>query len=371
MNRRGLIMLALLALAVPSAAQATVVEIGGHRPASCPDPSVTRVGASAYMVCTSDSAENAFPIYRSQDRALGSWQRIGYVLPKGHQPWWALRSPAGHYWSPSIQRIGGSWVVYFAAQINRAKYHRGSLIGPHTFGLGVAWAPSLHGPWRTRLLHYRGQFNHWNRGTENYGGVIDPGEYRDPSSGQRYLVWAEQPSSVWAAPLYQNGLAIEGHHIHMLFYAHEPYDCFSMSCVNEGPAPFYRDGYFYIFYSVRSTWNWSYAMRVAYSTNPMRGYHTEPGFILKAGNGWFGPGGGQAPVLAPDGQWLEFYHASRRTNTKHTSALRYLLSDVVHWHVQAADGPAAPPAGGQSDQDVAQGAPPAVPIPVIGTGIVG
>src|SRR5258706_15023768 len=84
----------------------------GH-PLSCPDPSVIDVPRGRFryfMVCTSDTAENAFPIWKSED--LVRWQHSGSVFRGRGHPWWALAPcPArGKYWGPEINRIGGRCV---------------------------------------------------------------------------------------------------------------------------------------------------------------------------------------------------------------------------------------------------------------------
>src|SRR5690242_19824518 len=132
-----------------------------HRPMVCPDPDVIAAHRGRwryFMVCTSALAPNAFPIYKSRD--LVHWYRDGFVFPRHRQPWWALPSPKGAYWAPEIYRIENRWIVYFSARINRRAH---PLPGVHlpgnTMVLGAAESTALKGPWHTRILHYRGQFN--------------------------------------------------------------------------------------------------------------------------------------------------------------------------------------------------------------------
>jgi beta-xylosidase len=161
------------------------------RPLSCPDPSV--IGADRgrwryFLFCTSDNARNAFPIWMSED--LTHWYPNGYVFPYGRQPYWAVpsdgRSHTGLFWAPSIYRIQNRWVIYFAAEYNAASHALGSApIEPGTMVIGVATANSLAGPWRTKMLHYPGQFNAVNARAQQEiaGGDIDPGVVRDPRTG--------------------------------------------------------------------------------------------------------------------------------------------------------------------------------------------
>src|SRR5438132_6296292 len=138
---------------------------GGH-PVSCPDPSVIDVPRGQFryfMACTSDMAENAFPIWKSKD--LVHWQRSGSVFPGRGHPWWALApGPAGgKYWGPEINRIRARWVIYFAASYDQSRvnlrFPDGSRVPARQHVIGVATAERLAGPWQTHLLHYRGQYN--------------------------------------------------------------------------------------------------------------------------------------------------------------------------------------------------------------------
>src|SRR5262249_41520018 len=144
-----------------------------------------------YVACTSDYDANSFPIRGSND--LVHWQKLGYVFPAKHQPWWAVKSPDGRYWAPALYRIQGRWVLYFAAQYDATastlKYSTGGRLPQSSFVIGVATARSLSGPWHTKILHFRGQFNAVAREKESYGGVIDPSMVRDGKTGQLYLFW--------------------------------------------------------------------------------------------------------------------------------------------------------------------------------------
>src|ERR1700722_20350167 len=137
-------------------------------PLSCPDPSAIKHSQGPwnyFLICTSDTALNAFPIWKSID--LVHWYPDGWVFPHGKQPWWALQSTGsvheGRYWAPAIYRVQGRWVLYFATTYNTAAEDTGTYeLGSHTMVLGAATATSLAGPWHTELLHYRGELNDQN-----------------------------------------------------------------------------------------------------------------------------------------------------------------------------------------------------------------
>jgi arabinan endo-1,5-alpha-L-arabinosidase len=306
---------------------------------SCPDPSVVAAHVGHYrycLACTSDYDANAYPIRGSND--LLHWRLLGHVFPAGHEPWWALPSPVGRYWAPAIYRIDGHWVVYFAAQYNAAalalRFPDGHPVQPGTFAIGVATANSITGPWHSRLLHYRGQDNSFGAEHENYGGVIDPSMVQDPRTGQRYLFWAEQHTSIWVAKLSPDGLTLE-HHIHEALWTHKGWECRTPSgrCTIEGPEETYRDGWFYLFFSGASTWSGTYAVGAAVSTDPLRGQFKPLGDhpILRTGHGWLGPGGTSAPITGPNGRDYLLYHAMPRPDTSHTSADRYLFISRINW----------------------------------------
>jgi GH43 family beta-xylosidase len=336
--KRGILLLVLGAVAWPSAvASARLIrDPTTHKPVSCPDPNVLDAWSGGYryhLVCTSDYAPDAFPIRASND--LIHWKQIGYVFPSHHQPWWALPSPVGHYWSPELYRIDGHWVVYFAATYNAARVAL-KLAGDATAAswvIGVATASSLRGRWTSHLVHYRGQFNGLQGQHETYGGDIDPSMVRDPRTGQMYLFWAQQHTSIWAAKLSADGLTLDSE-VHQVLWDAPGWECGAVdhSCTVEGPAPVYHNGLFYLLYSGASTWDGSYSVGAAVADNPLAPFtrlRDRP--ILSSGYGWLGPGGASHPVLGPNGEWYLFYHAIRTPDPSRTSASRLLLIGHFHW----------------------------------------
>jgi arabinan endo-1,5-alpha-L-arabinosidase len=332
-----MVLLVLAAAAWPAgAAAAPVRDPVTHRPFSCPDPNVLDAktgGYRYYMVCTSDYHPDAFPIRASND--LRTWRLLGYIFPAHHQPWWALRSPVGHYWSPELYRIRGRWVVYFAATYDsvRVALKLPGVDTPAPWVIGVATASSLRGPWNSRLLHYRGQFNALGDAQENYGGDIDPSMVQDPRSGQMYLFWAQQHTSIWSAKLSSDGLELASA-VHQVLWAQPGWECGAVdhSCTVEGPAPLYRDGWFYLLYSGGSTWDGSYAVGAAVARDPLSMFvRIGDSPILRSGYGWEGPGGASHPVTGPDGQQYLFYHATRGADTARISENRFLMVGHFRW----------------------------------------
>ena len=309
-------------------------------PLSCPDPSAIkhRQGPWNYfLICTSDTALNAFPIWKSID--MIHWYPDGWVFPHGRQPWFALASTGdthdGRYWAPAIYRVQGRWLLYFAATYDPAAQDTGSYdLGAHTMVLGAATATSLAGPWHTELLHYRGELNDQNglQAQEHVGGDIDPALVRDPSTGQLYLFWAEQTRQIWVAPVSANGLTL-GPKMRLAVTISRPWEC-SGACVVEGPEPFFHDGRLYVMYSGASTWNSSYAVGVAATSDPMGSdepFAKYPDPILGSAPGFLGPGGVSEPVENAAGRSMVMYHALLNDDSHHVSADRYLSMGALNW----------------------------------------
>ena len=310
----------------------------GHRPLACPDPhvSLTRIGAYRYvLVCTSALAPDALPIYLSTD--LVHWHRDGFVLPRGHQPWWALastgQSAGGRYWAPEIVRIGRRWIVYFAAVYDPAKLHLapvdGAPVPAGTMVLGVAVASSLRGPWRTSVLHYRGQLDAKLRADqrEGAGSAIDPSVLTDPLTGRRYLFWTNGPDQIWEGELSANGLSLHDHRrIREVLSQSEPWECdpATKNCFVEAPEPFYHQRRLYLLYSGASTWDGSYCAAAAISSGGPAGPFRKLDRVLRSNNHFFGPGHTSQPIAGPDGKSYILYHALQNDE-------RVLMLDRLRW----------------------------------------
>lgn len=319
--RRLLLTVTVFLMLTASANAIPIKDVRTGRQFSCPDPSGVNQGPTTVIACTTYADPGSFALWRSNNAQRHWWHRIGSIFPRGHKPNWV--KAGGWYWAPDLERFPDRWMVYFAADSKH-----------HGFAVGVAWSKNLSGPWHSKLLHWRGQYNRSSAQKETYGGVIDPGESQNPVTKQRYLVWSEQPASMWIAPLTRDGWWIEGGQVYMAGAIQKPTDCSAKGCCTEGSALMFHQGKAYLLYSVRSTWDWSYAMRAAYApaTNPLRFFTRIPGYILRAGNGWFGPGGGQTPVQIGRNKWVEFYHAMTGPDPTHTSAVRMGMMSSFTWH---------------------------------------
>ena len=119
---------------------------------------------------------------------------------------WGLEEPQNSwirksYWAPGVAQIGGTWYAYSAVRVSRTGDD------PNHFGrfcLTVASASSPLGPFRdtttSPILC-----------DSDPSGSIDPEPFRDPATGQWYLLWkaagrvGAYPSSLKAKRLLSNG----------------------------------------------------------------------------------------------------------------------------------------------------------------------
>jgi arabinan endo-1,5-alpha-L-arabinosidase len=288
-------------------------------PLSCPDPSVTYAPTpviSYVLVCTSGFDPNAFPI------------------------WWAVRSTGhpkgGRYWAPEINRIDGRWVIYYAAEYNAAKLDlripgHGRMT-PGKMMIGYATATSLAGPWQTGVLHYAGQFNNVSSEREDLVPAIDPSLLQDPSTGQLYLYWSDQPNQIWVGRLTPNGTTLEPQ-IREVLHVSEPFECDPRDhkCTIEAPEPFYALGNYYLLYSGASTWDSSYAVGVASASTPLGPFVKLGHPILSQGGGFYSTGHTSEPVLGPDGNAYVLYHARTSPGVHRPSDTRYLMLGLFGW----------------------------------------
>jgi GH43 family beta-xylosidase len=329
------------AAAMPSLVHNPLTNPKTGKPLSCPDPSVIREPHrqySLYMVCTSDFDRDAYPIWGSNDGVR--WTRLGSVFPHGQGPSWAIPtgSQHGRYWAPDLHWFDGHWVLYFAALMTRATEHSLKPAAQGGWAIGVATTTDLRsGHWTTSLLHYSGQFNALPSAKGNRelaGGVIDPNEFQNPVTGQRYLVWAKQSNEIFLGELSSDGLTLEPEAQRILTPS-TPWECANLrgTCTIEGPVGYWYDNVAYVMYSASSTWSGSYAVGVAASTAPLSvPFAKDPDPILTSSGDLLGPGGTSEPVTAPDGSPIIYFHSlAGAPDNKHVSSQRYLTVGRFHY----------------------------------------
>lgn len=280
-------------------------------PVDCPDPGVMHDGAFYYLVCTSDSPDDVFPIRRSHD--LVHWSDAGFVFP-GHasHPW-----AGGNFWAPEMHRMAdGSYVAYYSARDR----DNGRLC------VGTATATHPLGPWDESdepiVCH------------DDFG-VIDPTYFRD-DDGQAYLYWKEDgndPASdktlhghtrIRAQRLGPDGLSLVGTPTTLIDHSLD----WEENLV-EAPSVVKHGGSYFLFYSANSYCDDRYAVGVARASSPLGPFTKNPTGdpILSSGNGFDGPGHGSIV----DGTWF-VYHAWNAGETCHDDdSARRILVDRISW----------------------------------------
>jgi arabinan endo-1,5-alpha-L-arabinosidase len=342
----GLSASAARATAMPTLVHNPLTDPKTGKPLSCPDPSVIREPHrqySMYMVCTSDFDPDAFPIWGSNDGV--HWIKLGSVFPHGRGPAWAIPTGAQHgrYWAPDLHWFDGHWVLYYAAELTAATAHTLNPAPAGGFAIGVATTTDLRaGHWTTTLLHYSGQFNALPSAKGNReltGGVIDPNEFENPTTGQRYLVWAKQSNEVFLGELSADGLTLAPEAQRILVPS-TPWECANLkgTCTIEGPVGYWYDNVAYVLYSASSTWSGTYAVGVAASTAPLSVPFTkDPDPILTSSGDLLGPGGTSEPITAPDGSPIIYFHSlAGGPDNGHVSSQRYLSVGRFHYASAAA-----------------------------------
>ena len=311
----------------------------------CPDPSVVDTGQRDYryvMVCTSGPSPNGFFIRKSND--LVHWHNVGFVFEKGQWPSWAKPN----FWAPEIYRLGGRWLVVFAAELTDGEADRFG-VAHGTMVVGAATSQHLRGRWSAYILHRAHEFRA-NQENFGHGGAIDPSLVR-AADGQLYLFWAVQMTEIWAGALSERAdghLVLSSDIVKVLCTgkycgaadpARAPQawetDPKNQTSTAEGPEPFLGgDGRVYLMYSGANTWDGTYAVGIARAVadDPLAGFDKrEPDArILRSGGQAFGPGHGSHPVIGPNGDEYLLYPAQIAA-TGHARA-RKLMLDRFNWN---------------------------------------
>ncbi len=251
-------------------------------PFDFPDPAVILVGQTYYAYATNSVAGN-IQIIESTDRT--NWTVVGSALPS--LPAWAQ----SHYtWAPSVAMIGGSFVLYYAANV----------AGSGKECISVATATRPQGPFvdrSTAPLECQPAL----------GGSIDPASFIDPNGGL-YLLWKSGgpgSSRIWSEQLNGTGTAFApGATPTVLLTPGQPWEAGTV----EAPDLVAAGGRYLLFFS-GNNWNGAnYAVGVATCSGPSgtcADSSTSP--ILSSGPGVAGPGG-ESVFTDPSGAyWIAFH----------------------------------------------------------------
>ncbi len=251
-------------------------------PFDFPDPAVILVGQTYYAYATNSVAGN-IQIIDSTD--LTHWTAIGNALPS--LPAWAA---ANNTWAPAVAKIGGNYVLYYAADV----------AGGTKECISVASASQPQGPFSdTSTAPLECQ--------KALGGSIDPASFID-TNGAPYLVWKSGvpgSSKIWSEQLSASGTSFApGANPTALLVPDQAWE----SGTVEAPDLVTTGGSYFLFYS-GNDWNTAkYAVGVATCSGPLGPCSdATPSPILSSGTGVAGPGGEWVFADTSGSFWIAFH----------------------------------------------------------------
>jgi len=293
-----------------------------------PDPGVVFTGEEFVAVTTGGDNNGVFPVHATSDLAV--WRKLGYVFfasgSSSGLPAWT-DGDAGFFWAPEIHKLpGGTYALIYCARA------RGAVHSQHS--IGVATAPTAHGPWTSPLdgplLSHPGPV-----------GVIDPTLFVE-DDGRVFLVYKVDANAV--GKLTQI-LAVQLDATATRVLSSEPWELIHTDQAWEGPlveAPWIvrRGGQLFLFYSGNIMDN--YAVGVARAQSMEDTAWAKLGApIVSASNstGWglVGPGHSsvlQLPPASPgsEGSWVMWFHTwMGRQRSYNFGEPRRITQAVLAW----------------------------------------
>jgi hypothetical protein len=251
-------------------------------PFDFPDPDVILVGQTYFAYATNSVAGN-IQIIESTD--LTHWTAVGNALP--HLPAWA---EPDYTWAPAVAAIGGSFVLYYAANV----------AGSGKECVSVATATQPQGPFvdrSTAPLECQPAL----------GGSIDPASFID-TNGSLYLLWKSGgpgSSKIWSEQLDPAGTAFAaGATPTVLLVPTQPWEAGTV----EAPDMLTAAGRYYLFFSGNNWDSANYGVGVATCTGPLgpcSDSSSSP--ILSSGHGVAGPGGESVFADMTGAYWIAFH----------------------------------------------------------------
>ncbi len=251
-------------------------------PFDFPDPDVILVGQTYFAYATNSVAGN-IQIIESTD--LTHWTAVGNALP--HLPAWA---EPDYTWAPAVAAIGGSFVLYYAANVADS--------GKECVSVATATQPQ--GPFvdrSTAPLECQPAL----------GGSIDPASFID-TNGSLYLLWKSGgpgSSKIWSEQLDPAGTAFAaGATPTVLLVPTQPWEAGTV----EAPDMLTAAGRYYLFFSGNNWDSANYGVGVATCTGPLgpcSDSSSSP--ILSSGHGVAGPGGESVFADTTGAYWIAFH----------------------------------------------------------------
>jgi beta-xylosidase len=281
-NNNGAAANAISAVSGPCAQLDGGANAGLVYPFDFPDPDVILVGRTYYAYATNSVAGN-IQIISSTD--LTHWAAIGNALPS--LPSWAKPD---NTWAPSVTRVNGSFLMYYAAEVTASD----------TQCISVATASQPTGPFvdaSSAPLECQ----------QALGGSIDPSTFTD-SNGLSYLLWKSGgpgSSKLWAEQLNGAGTGFAPNTTPaQLLVPDQPWEGGTV----EAPDLVIANGHYFLFFSGNNWNSANYAVGVARCAGPLGPCaDATPTPILSSGNGIAGPGGASVFPDTTGAPWIAFH----------------------------------------------------------------
>jgi len=249
------------------------------------DPNIVRFGDTYYIYATTDGYSGwggkDFYVWKSTD--LVDWERSAEPMltldgSNGDVPW-----ATGNAWAPTIIERDGKYYFYFSG--HNPTYNRKTI--------GVAVADSPEGPFTAQPTAMI-----LNNEAVTSGQAIDPAAVRDPRTGKYYLFWGN--GSPLYAELGDDMVSIKQSTIQRIS---------GLTSFREGSFVNYREGTYYLTYSIDDTGSPDY--RVGYATaSSIDGPWTYRGVILEkdASQGILATGHSSIVQVPGTDDWYIAYH---------------------------------------------------------------
>lgn len=273
-------------------------------PMNLPDPSLIRGGDGFFYLFATENRQG-LPVMRSAD--LIEWERVASAFTSEGRP--GFVEGAG-IWAPSINRIGGKYVLY---------YSMSTWGGEEQAGIGAAWAEEPTGPYTDvgKLVDMA------NTGVKN---SIDP--FYVEEGGRHYLFWGSF-SGLFGIELESDGLSVKpGASVEQI--AGRAYEA---TYIHK------KDGYYYLFASIGTCCegvNSTYTTVVGRSADLFGPYTDRNGnlmldnryeIVIKGNDRFKGPGHNSEIITDDEGTDWILYHAV----DVEIARGRQLMLDRVDW----------------------------------------
>lgn len=235
--------------------------------------------------------------WRSKD--LANWEYTGVALQPDPLDTWAVNN----YWAPEIifdEEYGLYFLFYNADRIGTSTRcisvaYSENVMGPYTIPDGFENADGLMLEANKPVVDFHANKNQFNYPVRE--SAIDASPFIDPVSGERYLYWSwydgrqeifGMKMTDWFTPQYDTVVQVT--QLERTTVGGDVYIQDGFHALNEGPFMYYKDGTYFLTYSVYPYTDSNYQVRLALSDNPLTGFEKVPlddgGVVLATDPSW-------------------------------------------------------------------------------------